>query len=248
MLDKLIKYVPITTAIILYLFLCGGLYLIGFWTTFDVDILSLVSIMEIPKSFILPFSLSMGAELFFLFIFLLLAHDKKIAPSFFELNYMRLRAQKKLIYKLDFWILVLTISIIIFFNSLQKSPLFWIFSCSAILFMISIKIIRYRPFFKTYLSFNKTLLMIYLSVFYTPVLSLMLGKVSSLIIYNNIEVKYIKNIIVNNNKDILAQKDSLSFKSLGFLGDKFIISSLDNKEIIILNQASIQQIDFVDKK
>ncbi|MEO9021057.1 MAG: hypothetical protein ABI237_07595 [Ginsengibacter sp.] len=249
MLEKIIKYIPITTAIILYLFLCGGLYLIGYWTTFDVDILGLVSISEIPKSFILPFAISVGLALFIMFVFFLFLYNKDLDSLilFKIFDKIPVRAKKIFIYKIDFWLITFPILIYVLLSSIRNSEIFWIVSGFIMLLIITLKTISLLYSVHNY-SFNIITAFIFISITFTPVTSLILGKASSLVVYNNKKVTYIKNIINNNNKDILAQKDSLSFKSLGFLGDKFIISSLDNKEIIILNQSSIEQIDFIDKK
>ena len=47
--------VSFTTVVIVYLFVCGGLYIIGYWGEFFLDITPFISIADIPKSFILPF-------------------------------------------------------------------------------------------------------------------------------------------------------------------------------------------------
>ena len=249
MLDKIIKYIPITTGLIIFLFICGGVYLAGFWTTFGIDVLGLVSLTEIPKSFLLPFSLAIGVAFIENFIMALILHDKNLNTARFRRAYkfVNITAKKYLIFNLDFWIIAISISTLILYPFLSKFGWFWTVSCGALIITIFNKVVI-SSFAIRYVMAYKSLISIILLLISTPFFSFMLGKTSSLNIYNNKDIKYIKNITMTNNIQILAQKDSLSFKSLGFLGDKFIISSLDNKEIIILNQASIQQIDFVDKK
>lgn len=79
-------------------------------------------------------------------------------------------------------------------------------------------------------------------------MSFMLGKIKALAIYNNSEIKYIKHLINNNATEIFAAKDSTNFKLIGFLGDKLIIGSLDNKQTVILNQSSISNLVIEIKK
>src|SRR5690348_1982129 len=52
--------ISITTFAIIYLFFCGGLYLIAYWTTFGFDITNYISLTDVPKSFILPVSIGLG--------------------------------------------------------------------------------------------------------------------------------------------------------------------------------------------
>ena len=52
---NILDVLPIATLILIYLYVCGGLYLISFWSTFDIDVSNFASVSEIPKSFIYPF-------------------------------------------------------------------------------------------------------------------------------------------------------------------------------------------------
>lgn len=67
-------------------------------------------------------------------------------------------------------------------------------------------------------------------------MSFCIGKSAALKIYTNKEIKC---IIINASMNTINKKDSASMKFLGFLGDKAIISSLDNKRIVFLNQSEI---------
>lgn len=58
---------PLATITIAILFMCGGLYLVGFWSTFNLNVASFISFTDIPKSFILPLISTFG----FFFIYTL---------------------------------------------------------------------------------------------------------------------------------------------------------------------------------
>ena len=48
---------------------------------------------------------------------------------------------------------------------------------------------------------------------------------------------------MNNN---LATIDTVNFKFLGFIGDKFIASSLNNDRIVIMNQSDFEAVELVE--
>jgi len=77
-----------------------------------------------------------------------------------------------------------------------------------------------------------------------PIFCVFTAKLSSLSIYNNNDIRYIKTI---NNDSNVSISDTLSLKLLGFLGDKVIVSSLDNKKIIVPNQSSFSRIELTQK-
>lgn len=64
MFTDILKKIPTTTILLTYLFICGVLYIIGFWSLFNIDISNLVTITDIPKSFVFPFVISQGLFLF----------------------------------------------------------------------------------------------------------------------------------------------------------------------------------------
>lgn len=78
---------------------------------------------------------------------------------------------------------------------------------------------------------------------YCPVFTFISGKMISLEIYNNKSAKRIaiETKEINNNST-----DTLALKFLGFLGDKFIISSLNNKRVFVLNQSAYDMIEISD--
>ena len=59
-MTKYFEKISILTAAIGFLFLCGTLYIIGFWITFDFDITTYVDILDIPKSFVFPMAAAVG--------------------------------------------------------------------------------------------------------------------------------------------------------------------------------------------
>ena len=53
-MKEIIKGVPVATIILIYLFVCGVFYLVGFWGIFKIDVFNLIAVTDIPKSFVYP--------------------------------------------------------------------------------------------------------------------------------------------------------------------------------------------------
>ena len=239
MVDKVVKYIPITTIIIIYLFLCGGLHLVAFWSTFGIDISNIVSIWEIPKSFIYPFLISQSFGLFLLL-------NNVMAPIE---NNRKLEIPNTL-----FWSLVLQANTYIILSSLLV-PFLILFNKSIILWGITGLFVGLSISFKVFsLQTVKNLipnfhwrLFICQMIIMTPATCITLGKVNSLSIYKNRDIKYIKIANDKSNVQTFPIKDSLDFKLLGFLGGKLIVSSLDNNKIFVLNQSAFDVVE-IDKE
>ena len=64
-------------------------------------------------------------------------------------------------------------------------------------------------------------------------------------IYTNKDIMYINTI---NNKMASDILDTLSIKFCGFLGDKVIVSLLNNEKIIIINQSDFNGVILSEKR
>lgn len=71
-------------------------------------------------------------------------------------------------------------------------------------------------------------------------MSFSIGKSKGLRVHKNIDIKYINAISIDT---ALTINDNTRMKLLGFLGNKVIVSSLDNKKIIVLNQDKYDKIE-----
>ena len=89
-------------------------------------------------------------------------------------------------------------------------------------------------------NFRKCLIHIFVVV---PVISFSTGKINSLNIYHNKKINLVE--FIKDNK-IMDQKKK-PFKLLGFVGEKIIISDLNNEKIQIINQSSFDQIQLIPR-
>ncbi len=86
---------------------------------------------------------------------------------------------------------------------------------------------------------------LYLSII-TPFMAFGVGKYSAKEIYYNMNITYV-NVESKQNSNVIITSP-ISLKLLGFLGDKVIVSSLDNKQIFVLNQSALNVIELKRKR
>jgi hypothetical protein len=247
MFKQIIDKLPLATILLSYFFVCGGLYLIGFWTTFNIDITNFVSITDVPKSFILPFVLSQG---FFLMQLLTNVVSTSLHKDDTQEQQKKVKTKKQLIlsslFSLD-TLFSMTVPFIVYFSYQYKTNAFyWALSSLTIAFFLmykftSLKIIKEKIPYLT--------LRIYIGyiICFLPIICFSTGKVLSVNIYNNKDIMYINHISDSsqsgNTSMNFSKRDSSSLKLLGFLGDKLIISSINNKKIIFVNQSSFKTVE-----
>ena len=124
----------------------------------------------------------------------------------------------------------------------KLSSSYWTISGITISLLISIKLCGFPAIKKI---FPNSLIRMYIMTTGVTciIMSLCLGKAESVKIYTNKSIKYINATTANIKIEIHSIKDSTHLKLLGFLGNKVIISSLDNKKIYILKQDAVDVLE-----
>lgn len=241
MIKSILTHLPITSLIIIYLFISGGVYLVGFWGTFNVEAFSLIEIWDIPKNFIAPFLYSGGAFLLFVTAYWLYINSRK-ENIFIKTNPSSDMPKKKSNYKI-YLILIVMILFLIFYNSLRFNYYFWTLSFFTLAGVLILEI-KDASLAVKIIPNNLLRFYVFILIILPPVMCFVVGKGNALLIYNNSKVQIVK-IATNSKSNNIS--DTTSLKLLGFLGEKFIVSSLDNKKIFVLNQSSFDVIE-LDKK
>lgn len=238
---EILKNLPLTTLILVYFFFCGSVYLVGFWTTFNIDVTNFINIADIPKSFIIPFLIANGLVFFQIVIHLI------STPPITEESKEKDFTDKPFVFyaltRIDVLLSILSLVIIVSYNFYNSEILFWIISSVLFAILISIKIHKIEEFKKLIPRNNvrKYLIHIFIVV---PIISFSTGKINSLNIYHNNKINIVE--FIKDNK--VSDQKKKSFKLLGFVGEKVIISDLKNEKIQIINQSSFDQIQLTEKK
>ena len=194
MTNRLLRNVSIPTMALLHLYISGSLYLIGYWSTFGLDVSNAVDFLEIPKSFIYPFIVSLGL---FFFIVLINFISYSIFPKPkkpIKNNNEDVNTNHKKGSKIDYFIFFTPPVLIIAFFIFGETELFWILSGGYISFLLFIKVIFSKEVHNAVPNFTYFIPVIFLLIF-TPIMSFSLGKANGLGVFQNRDIKYISWII-----------------------------------------------------
>ncbi|SRR5260221_6308635 len=249
MTKEFIKQLSLTTVIILFLYICGSLYLIGFWGTFDFDISNIVGVIEIPKSFLFPFVVSNSIMLTIMTINVVameLRKEKVVWSTDPTLKLSRWRQVFTFSFTLDILILItLPVAFNLYYSHTYKIY-YWVFGGYILSMLIAIKFAEIR-WVKLLVPYPALRSYICILAVYTPIMCFVLGKSKGVNIYANTDIRYITSRTSITSIEIQPNKDTTSLKLLGFLGEKIIVSTLDNKKIYVLNQSAFNVVEIENR-
>lgn len=233
MFKDFLKSLPIATIIISYLFICGGLFLLGFWGTFDVDAFSIVQIWDIPKNFVASFMFSGGVAIIMILTMVFFINKASISV----LNNTAATIKQTVNRRIAFYIVIIIASAL--YRFLNHSIIYWVWSSMILSMLIIAQIVKMGSFINLV---NNFYLRVYVTtvIVMTPVMCFTSGKKNALSIYLNQSIQIV-NIDVPNT--IIQKSGVNTLKLLGFLGDKFIVSSLNNEKIFVLKQDAFNTIE-----
>lgn len=239
MAAKLLKYIPFTTAIIIYLYCCGGLYLIGYWEIFKIDITGFISISEIPKYFVFPFFLSNVLFILIMVIILLFLRLKPVKENANKTVYIpkKVFVLSKILGP-DILFIILVIQSYWVYEKMKLDILYWRAIPSLMIYLLSVEFGK-STFLADLIKTPIWRIYLFAVVFGTLAFSFTTGKIQSIKVYNNQDIKCIN---IWNAKNPIATKNNMRLKLLGVLGDKAIVSSLNNDSIFVINQSSFEDV------
>jgi len=229
MVKEFWKNITFTTGILIYCTFCGVLYLLSYWSTFDIDVTNFITITDVPKAFIFPFTIS-GALMTILFGFFSIDVTKKDFPTkITDHKFLKFITNDATI---SISIILIYIAALILYPIYFRSKNYWYYTSGLFIIFLIIKFLQ-SDLLNNYISNQRVRFIIVIVVFLLPWACMIRAKAKSLDIYFNKKIKYIN--IINRDKTH-AIIDNNSFKLLGFLGDKLIVSSLNNEKVLILDQ------------
>jgi hypothetical protein len=230
-----IKYKILFAFSVPYLTLCAGLWHIGYWSTFDINILQHLDTVDIIKSFIYPFITSV--TLYFIGQFISYFLERKLEVGFAE---DRTPAKKLKIIRYIL-LIIITLYVIAVYKYYGNDK--WIWILFVVASFIGIFLNR-RLFLSTIIpDINFRLNFVY-TIVLIPCLCFAVAKKKSLdIFYDHNKQSTI--VSLRNNQD--STTTNIKYKLLGFASNFVFVMTLDSKSIIMFPNSEIKQIT-IDKK
>jgi hypothetical protein len=233
----------IITLILLYFGACGGLWHIGFWSTFDINFLQYIGISDIIKDFAFPFITSAGVLLFtFLFVTFANYHDRFKDPESFL--YGKGRNSKTGIFlnkSVIMFITIYTIGILAF--AIWGNNNKWTFIPFLISTPLAIFLTNHNFLSKTIVNPDIRVSVINFIII-LPIISFCFSKKESLEIYQNLSYKKISAIELINVDSRSETESLVGLKFLGSTKDKVFLTNRDNSKTTILRLDNINYITY----
>lgn len=237
--DNQIKYKPLLAFALPYLMLCAGLWHIGYWSTFKINILQYLDIADIIKSFIYPFISSVAFYFGGQIIMTLFFQNSLFWQKTFPYGGAEQVTKPKTLKIIRIFLIVIAIlnfTMLFLWQDTQK----WIW----IFFSISIFLgvfLNNRNFLDTIIQERNLRLNIVYTIVLIPCLSFGLAKKASYDVYDNSNKDTIvASIVTNQDKD--TNSSTVKYKLLGITHEFVFTMSMDNKTITMLPRTDIKQI------
>jgi len=242
-MKSLLSKVSVTTFVIIYLFFCGGLYLLAYWSTFNFDITNYISFEDVPKSFIFPVLTAFGIILFIwlcTFSYQLLAIESKKDNRTKQNTKPKPTKLKKAAPSIVLVFLVISTFYFPLIN--KKYALFVIASGVCLLLFVAFETFISNENIKNIMPDFYKRLAITIALFLVPGLIFITAKVRSFTIFNNEDYYSVSNIRFLNKDS--SDNEYMSYKLLGKLGNHLFLADSSNSVITVLNTDEIKLIEY----
>ena len=220
--------------------LCGALYHLTYWDTFNINGLAFISLSDIIKSSVYPVFTILFAVIYNLTI------QNLILPSNADLNENRL--PRKGVSNMTLFVIYIISSILI------NLIIYWTKSKSPDRYLSFGLLNALLP--SIYLSNNGFLLGHFTSerarrlaidlIVFIPVVSFYTGKYKSEIIYQNLQYKY--SIKTNIDNTIIRNTSSDTLKFIGNTEKHFVFTDLNNTKTFFIKSDNIDTLILCNKK
>jgi hypothetical protein len=236
-LKDILSQVSVTTLLLVFLFFCGTLYIISYWSTFNFDITNYIELFDIPKSFVFPLATGLGVAFLSLLVQGMLSASKEqnnatpkggvqVFKKFRWLNSNSLTLLPIIVCMLFYdpyseWIVIVAgITLSLWgFRKMNKSE--------HVIRLIPYK--RGRFFFAVLITF-------------IPVYSVCMGKLDGISVWKNRNYYSVADVVY---EDPTVKKDCIVGKKLlGKIGSCIVVTDSANASIIVLSLAKVQLVEY----
>lgn len=237
------EFAILSTVSIIYFTTCGALWHLGYWSTFDINILQYISVTDIIKSFVFPFLSSAIVLLFSYFVinYMTIADNIGKPDQYLSGRGKNTKIGQNLNKNKFFFLtiyLCFLVTLYIYGNEYK-----WEFLPILIAIPIGI-FFSHQTFFINKISHPDLRYFVVTFIALLPLISFGLAKKESLSIRDNQKYKIVTRIESSSKTNL---NGLIGYKFLGSAGNKLFLSKLDNSEIVYVNDNIIDFISYQKK-
>jgi hypothetical protein len=226
-----LDFAMISTISIVYFTACGALWHIGYWSTFDINILQFISVGDIIKSFVFPFlSSSIVILLAYFFTNYITIADNIGKPDQYISGMGKNTKIGQYLNKNRMFFLTIYLGFI-FFLYIYGNDYKWSYLPLPISIPIGI-FLSHQTFFIKKIAHPDLRFFTVTFLALLPLISFGLAKQESLAIRDNKKYKIVTRIESESKNDLTYL---IGYKYIGSGGNKIFLSKLDNTEIVYVN-------------
>lgn len=239
-LKDILSQVSVTTLLLVFLFFCGTLYIISYWSTFNFDITNYIELFDIPKSFVFPLATGLGVAFLSLLAqaVIKVSDDEQPLPRTAESVKMRLLRKWSWINS-NSLTLVSLIGCMLFYEPHQE----WIVIVVGFtLIGWGFRKMNRNEYVVKLIPYKRARFFFSVLVTFIPVYSVCKGKLDGIAVWKNrhyysvVDVVYVDPL--PRNDDVVGKK------LLGKLGSCIIITDSANANITVLNLEKVQLVKY----
>jgi hypothetical protein len=236
-LRDILSHVSVTTLLLAFLFFCGTLYIISYWSTFNFDITNYIELFDIPKSFVFPLATGLGVALLSLVVQGMLNVSKaqhNAAPK------SGIRILKKFRWVNSNSVTFLAIIICMLFYDPYSE---WIVIAGG----MTLCIWSFRKMYKshyvvTLIPYQRARFFFAVLITFIPVYSVCMGKLNSIAVWKNRNYYSVAHIVYED--PTFKENRIIGKKLLGKIGSFIIVTDSTNASITVLSLGRVQFVEY----
>jgi hypothetical protein len=240
-LKELLTHISITTLLLFFLFFCGTLYIISYWTTFNFDITNYIELFDIPKSFVFPLATGLGVS--FLSLIAQALINAGAPPEKTESRNLKsndpLRFGNRRGFNSNRIAVLLVVVCMLLYDPYQE----WIvITIGLTVSFWGVSNFNRHPRIKSLIVNDKLRLMASVLIVFVPIYSVCKGKLDSIAVWKN--RNYYVVVDVQYTDETQGIKEAIGKKLLGKLGNSLIVTDSSNLNISVVALTNVDMVKY----
>jgi hypothetical protein len=239
-LKDILSQVSATTLLLVFLFFCGTLYIISYWSTFNFDITNYIELFDIPKSFVFPLATGLGVAFLSLLAQAVLnvSADEQLATR--TVANVNGRFRKRWRVNSNSLAMVSLVSCMLFYEPYRE----WIVIVVGFtLIGWGFRKINRNEYVVRLIPYKRARFFFSVLITFIPVYSVCKGKLDGIAVWKNRHYYSVADIVYVDDSSS-RQDDILGKKLLGKLGSCIVITDSANANITVLNLDKVQSVKY----